>query len=229
MQLPEHLIASNQHGKYCVPASSRSRPAAAAVLAGRVWERKTIEYMAKRCASGDIVHAGAYFGDFLPGLSNALKPDAHLWAFEPSAENYSCAKRTLELNDIGNATLFHAGLGAKSETRILCTGRPMISALGGASRFVRKKKPGYAYEETQILAVDEVVPSDRMVSIVQLDVEGYEEQALRGALKTIRRNLPILILENLPKNAEWFRETILALGYGDAEKLLGNKVFAAPC
>ncbi len=71
------------------PARRRPRPAAAAVLAGNVWEAGVIAFMARNCGTGDIVHAGTYFGDFLPGLSHALTPGARLWAFEPSSENYA--------------------------------------------------------------------------------------------------------------------------------------------
>src|SRR5262249_33851709 len=156
MSLPEHIIASNVHGRYCVPASSRSRPAAAMVLAGKVWEPKTIAYMASNCADGDIVHAGTYFGGFLPALSKALSAGAHLWALDPPRENYACAMETIELNAIPNATLIQAGLGERSDTRPLQTGSPTNPRAGGASRFVRFRKRGFTYEDTRIVAVDDI-------------------------------------------------------------------------
>jgi FkbM family methyltransferase len=226
MELPEHLIASNEYGTYCVPASSRLRPAARAVLAGKIWEPETVAFMAENCGEGDIVHAGTYFGDFIPGLSKALHTGALLWAFEPSSENYACARRTMELNGIANTTLTHAGLGARSELSLLCTGWPN-RAMGGSSRLVRKKKPGFAYEEIRVVAVDEAVPAARTVTILQLDVERYEQQALAGALRTIKRCMPILILENLPEDSVWFEQTIIALGYRQDGKLHANTVFRA--
>ena len=226
MPLPEHIIASNEHGTYCVPASSKSRPAAAAVLAGKVWERKTISFMADNCAGGDIVHAGAYFGDFIPGLSKALRDQAHLWAFEPSSENYACAKKTLELNAIANATLTHGALGARAGIKLLRTGAPSYPAMGGASRVVKSEKPGFTHEDTRVVALDDVVPENRLVTIVQLDVEGFEKQALSGALQTIKRCMPILILETLPRDPDWFEREILSLGYREIAKIHANKVFS---
>jgi FkbM family methyltransferase len=223
--LPEHIIAVNKYGRYCVPTASAWRPAAKAVLEGEVWERKTLSFMHKNAGHGDIVHAGAYFGDFLPALSKALFGSAHLWAFEPSSQNYACARRTLELNELKNVTLMHAGLGAAAGTQTFKTGRESEPSLGGASRAVKHRRPGGAYEEVAIVAVDDVVPGERLVSIIQLDVEGFELEALMGAVKTIRGSKPILILESRPKNEDWFAREILSLGYAETGKVHGNKVF----
>jgi len=69
-------VSYNKYGGYCVPDSSRHRPAAKMVLANDVYEPKTIEFMRRECGSGDIIHAGTYFGDFLPALSSTCATDA---------------------------------------------------------------------------------------------------------------------------------------------------------
>src|SRR5438046_4458528 len=92
------FIASNEYGMYCIPQSSSDRPASKAVLASKVWEPKTIQFIRENCGTGDVVHAGMYFGDFLPGISKALAPGALLWGFEPNPENFECARCTSLLN-----------------------------------------------------------------------------------------------------------------------------------
>jgi FkbM family methyltransferase len=227
MPIPEHIVASNKFGQYCVPVSSKTRPAAAVVLAGKVWEWRTIAHIAQHCRDGDVVHAGAYFGDFIPPLSKALCAEGHLWAFEPSSDNYACANRTMELNAIDNATLLHAGLGARAGTQTLRIGRPGDPVMGGASRFVTREKEGFTHESVSVVALDDIVPATRKVTVLQLDVEGSEEQALMGALKTIKRCLPQIILESLPKDRDWFSHAILGLGYREVAKVHSNTVFAA--
>lgn len=226
MTLPDHLIAANEHGRYCVPRSSQTRPAAAAVLAGNVWEAGVIAFMAGNCGTGDIVHAGTYFGDFLPALSRALSVTARLWAFEPSSENHACAQRTVALNDLKNVSLLHAGLGARADIKPLCVASP-DSAWGGASHIVKRKLLDSTYEDARIVALDDVVPQEHHVSIVQLDVEGYEQQALKGALETLKRCLPLLILENLPQNPKWHERNILALGYREIGTISRNTILTA--
>jgi len=84
-------------------------------------------------------------------------------------------------------------------------------------------------EAVQIATIDDSIGTDRNVSIIQLDVEGHEQEALSGALKTIQRCLPILILEVLPNStlleSGWFADNILCLGYRKVTNVNGNVVF----
>jgi FkbM family methyltransferase len=200
------------------------------VLSGRVHEPETIEFMTANCGDRDIVHAGAFFGDFLPALSAALAPDALLWAFEPNRESYRCACITLAINDVTNVRLTHAGLGGRNRGLFITTADARGRPLGGASRIVRTLPRHRPAEEVRVVPVDEVVGEDRDIGILQLDVEGFEKQALSGALGTIRRCRPTLIFEVLPNSklerSEWFEHEILSLGYRFVTKLHHNSVYS---
>jgi hypothetical protein len=87
------VIAYNAMGAYCLPTASIHRPAAQRVMAGEVWEPKTIELVCRNLGAGDAIHAGTYFGDFLPAFSRACAPGAVVWAFEPNTET-SAAQRS---------------------------------------------------------------------------------------------------------------------------------------
>lgn len=223
-------IAYNLYGGYCVPKSSSHRPAAQTILSYNVWEPKTIEFMTSNNCDGDIVHAGAYFGDFLPALSASCSPELKIWAFEPNPENYRCAKITLEINNISNVVLTNAGLGSKKETLSMKTADKDGLSLGGASHILDNElDEDSGIESIQIVSVDDMVGFKRAVSIIQLDVEGHEQEALIGALKTIRRCLPIIILEVWPGStllsSSWFYENILSLGYQKVCDIHDNSVF----
>lgn len=69
-----------------------------------------------------------------------------------------------------------------------------------------------AYEEVRLASIDDVVGSDRRVALIQLDVEGHEQQALAGAMHTIRRWRPLIVLERLPESS-WFAMNLAPLGY----------------
>ncbi|HWV57096.1 MAG TPA: FkbM family methyltransferase [Longimicrobiales bacterium] len=222
-------IAYNKYGGYCVPTSSSHRPAAKAVLSGAVYEPKTLEYMIEHCGPRDVVHAGTFFGDFLPALSGALEPGALLWAFEPNHESFRCARITIELNGLRNVRLTNAGIGARRQQLYVETVDAKGRALGGASRIVEDTSGARAAQPVDIVAIDDVVPGDRDVGIMQLDLEGYEEQALMGAVATIRRCLPILIVEVMPRStleqSPWFSDSILGLGYERLTTLHENSVY----
>ena len=229
-ELPEKVLnvslAYNEFGAYCLPLSSQHRTLNQKVLKGQVFEPDTLRYMRENVKDGDIIHAGTFFGDFLPALSNGISDKAKIWAFEPNPESFRCAQITMLLNDIQNINLQQAGLGDTSAKINLTTKNKKGVSLGGSSTIGGLGKAGETTEEISILTIDEAVPGDRNISIIQLDVEGFEKQALIGALKTIKRCRPILILEDdhgLTKS-EWFRNNILSLNYELGTNLHYNKI-----
>lgn len=211
---PDCLVARNEHGAYCVPRSSLHRPVAQAILRAQVWESETLELTAGADGTGDIVHAGTYFGDFLPALARSRAPGAVVWAFEPHPENYRCAEITMMLNGLENVVLTNAGLDLQAGTGLLATTNRRGLALGGASRLIRDRSRArwWSNERVNLVSLDDVLPSDRRVAVIQLDVEGSEQQALAGAAVTIERNRPLIILETSPE-AGWLAANLEPLGY----------------
>ncbi|MDB4363180.1 FkbM family methyltransferase [Pseudomonadales bacterium] len=226
----EFVKGSNRFGVYAIPRSSMHRPAARKTLRGEVHEAETLSFMINRCGEGDIVHAGTYFGDFLPALSNNIAPEALIWAFEPNPESFFCAKKTIAANKINNVKFSNVGLGARPKIAKLNVRHQNGLALGGGSRFGDySSSERYESEKVRIVRLDDVVPNGRHVGVMQLDVEGYEKEALTGALATIKRCKPFLILEVLQDSdlveGAWFAAKIRSLGYQQMQKLHGNIVF----
>ncbi len=223
-------VAYNKYGAYCMPISSQHRTINQKILKGEVFEPDTIQFMIENVKEGDIIHAGTFFGDFLPAISNGISDKAKIWAFEPNPESYRCSKITIILNDIQNVNLLNAGLGDTESSINLRTKDKDNVSLGGSSTFLLKDIGVDHTEQIDILTIDRSIPKERIISIIQLDVEGYEQQVLEGALETIKRCKPILILEDdhgLTKS-DWFRDNILSLNYKVDKKLHFNKVYL-PC
>lgn len=217
-------MAYNAYGGYCVPLSSLHRPAARTILAGNVWEATTIQFLTGHCRDGDVVHAGTYVGDFLPVLSRAGDADAKARAFEPNPENYRCACMTAYVNGLQNVELTNVALGERQGVLPLVTGGVHGASLGGLCRI------GQAGDNRSIdvrgVTIDDVVPSDRNVSLIHLDVEGFEMPALTGSLATIRRCKPILVLETMPEGS-WLAENLATLGYRLTNRVNGNFILSS--
>jgi len=191
-------------------------------LRGKVWEPETVAFMRDNCQAGDLIHAGTYFGDFLPGLASAIGDGAVIWAFEPNEENCRCARITVELNALNSRVkLTHAALGHVDGKVKVSVEDASGRSLGGWSHVNALGK-----ESVTQIALDGFIPSGRRVSILQLDVEGYEEEALRGGEKLIKRDTPILILETVP-NSDWFSKLLSDCGYALDRQVAGNSVFVA--
>jgi len=226
MSLPQKcIIAQNRYGLYCVPLRSKERPASKAVIEGRVWEPDTISLICRFAESGDVIHAGTFFGDFLPALSRALIPFAKVWAFEPNSENYQSAAITCRLNELTNVELHSCGLSKDSYNQTLKIGQDGVWMGGGSQILKRAPKPGEETENIALVTIDSVVPPYRRVSVLQLDVEGHELAALAGGLATVLRWRPLIILETVPK--DWVEENLLPVGYRAVGQCHGNSVFAS--
>lgn len=214
------VLARNEYGAYCLPRSSRHRAAAKAVLRGRVWEPDTLNLI--RSVPGDVVHAGTFFGDFLPALASSR--EGVVWAFEPNRESFRCAHITAELNDLENVMLTHAALSDTPGEASLAVSDRRGRSFGGGSRLISDAPEGRGHETVPVVTIDEVVPTDHHIGVVQLDVEGHEQKALLGAMRTIERCRPLLIVETLPAH-DWMEEHLPA--YEAATDLAFAKVLKA--
>ena len=222
----ECILCENVFGRYCVPKSSQHRPAAQTVLRGEVWELDTLNFIRDRAGNGDIIHAGTYFGDFLPALSTAISSGRTIYGFEPNPENYASAEWTTALNCLTNIRLYNAGLGAERKQASLRTISNDGRVLGGASYIVEERDIGDGLLPISLLSIDTTIPLSSHVSIIQLDVEGYEAIALLGAIQTIRRCRPTIIVETVP--TAFVKDYLTPLGYSLNGTSDGNTIFAVP-
>lgn len=225
MESGEATIAKNKYGSYSVPANLEFRPAVKRVSAGLVYEPKTIAFMARNAGEGDVIHAGTFFGDFLPGVSAGLGEDRKIWAFEPNPNSFENASATIELNGLKNVELRNFALSDQIGEIHFRTHDENGKPLGGHSHF--SEAPGSGVTSVKAVTLDEAVPPDRQVTILQLDIEGHERKALLGARELITKWKPILILEEFHQG-RWLRNTFRGLGYRRVRKLHGNVVFAVP-
>ena len=221
------VIAYNHHGGYCVPRSSMHRPCAQTILAGGVFEPPTVAALEHHGRQGDIVHAGTFFGDMLPAAARACGASRIVWACEPNRENFRCATLTIAINGLTNIRLLHGALGAGAGLATLMVSSPEGRALGGGSRVVEPAAaPPHTTYRVPVVRIDDIVPADRPVALIQLDVERQERQALTGALATIRRCRPALIVETLPDDA-WISANLVPLGYRRAGMVGPNSLLVA--
>lgn len=221
------VIAANEYGRYCMPRASIHRPVPQAILRGLVWERETLGLLCSVDSGSDIVHAGAFFGDFLPALSGSRTGRAVVWAFEPNRENHHSATVTMRLNGLQKVKLASRGLGNKSGRATLVIREEDGTPLGGGSRLAASAPAGRAWSEGEEIAmttIDQAVPGDRDVAAIQLDVEGNERAALEGAMSTVRRCRPLLVLETVPEPT-WIDANLTPLGYAWDGNVNGNTVF----
>lgn len=214
----DQLLTQNQYGWVCLPRSSTHTYTSQALLAGRVHEPTTIEYLLEHHGGEDIVHAGAGFGDFLPALGKACS--GKIWAFEPNLENYRSARKTIELNGLTNIVLQNLALGAQpgaAQLRVMdgeAAMGPRSEICDGETVLAHESQP------CEIRTLDELLP-EAPVAIIHLDIEGYEFEALRGAAGLIARCRPLIVLE-IDGRALDYNRFMASIDYRPVEQLIYN-------
>jgi len=189
-----------ESSRYFIPAYARHRPACRAFLEGRYFEPKTHALMGLLLHSwpGSVVHAGTFFGDMLPSF--AAKSPSLVYAFEPVLENYVLARLCIEHNALKNVALFNSALGASIGVSFMATGNADGQHRGGSSQVAETG------QITTCVSLDSFSIDD--LAVIQLDVEGSERAALQGAQATIRRNSPVVLIEDNNGDCDIFLDEI---------------------
>jgi FkbM family methyltransferase len=156
-----------------------------------VWE---IYHMKRLLRPGCVViDAGANFGYHAATLATALNRQCRVIALEPHPANYARLVRHMLWNGLQDVVDCHE-LGVSDAVG---TGAMVMpEGNSGHARIVRDGGD----RNVAITTLDDFVAraSLHRLDAVILDVEGYEDRALRGATKMLQRYRPLIVVELWP-------------------------------
>lgn len=126
-----------------------------------------------------FVDLGAYNGDTVSEFISACGGKfSHIYAFEPNPKNFRRLSKNFPENK--NITLFNAAAGSKNGITKISLNEGRMSRSGGVGKTA----------EIPVLSVDEAVPGQ--ATVIKLDVEGAEKEAILGAKRHISGGAKIL-------------------------------------
>jgi len=126
-----------------------------------------------------FVDCGAYTGDTLQEFIRENKSPAKYFGFEPNYENYIKARRTLKASGIAG-TVYNAGVYNTNGEMGFC-GKGVAGSISASGKTTVK-----------VLSLDETIKEP--VTLIKMDIEGSEEQALEGGASLIRAYKPKLMI-----------------------------------
>ena len=169
---------------------------------------------------GTVVEVGANIGAHtLPLARQAATFGAKVIVFEPQPVVFQNLCANLALNGLYNVRAWPQACGAQTGTVFFAQpDYARVGNFGGVSMQVAKQAATPTAAAPNQVAVPCVTLDDVLanepVSLIKLDVEGFELSALQGAIETLKRCRPLLYMENdRVKQSPALIEWLWAQGY----------------
>lgn len=137
----------------------------------------------------DIIDAGAYIGDSALPFSKLTNKKVH--AFEPFEDSYNIMKKNIKLNKIDNIVPIQASLSNSNEDVTLYLSGNNVQGITRDSS-IREYDKEFVVKG---VTIDSYVEQNNLdVGFIKIDVEGGEQDLLKGAINTIKTQKPILFV-----------------------------------
>ena len=162
-----------------------------------------IHYLTDKDIFIDVGSNHGHYTMIASGICNSKS-----YSIEPVKKTYNRLKMNIELNKLDNVFLYNLGISDSN-------GELYISNNKGSMNRIIPNIYDNNYELIQVTTLDKLLISKKNISIIKIDVEGYEKQVLLGCKETLKNpNLNVIIIELNESNQKFDydeNETILIL------------------
>ena len=153
-----------------------------------LFEPRETRLLGELLSSGDIfIDVGAHIGWFTTAAARHVGEAGQVIACEPYPPNTAMLKGNLARNNCKNVRVVEAALGSQQ-------GTISLAKAGGDSGGVTAL--GWAWDgrvEVLMTTLDDITSGLEAVTLVKIDVEGWEAHVLRGAARTLTQTENVLI------------------------------------
>lgn len=140
-----------------------------------------------------VLDIGANVGYFTAHMSKLVGSAGLVHAFEPEPRNFSLLRSNVATNHLQNVVLHHMALGDREDTGVL----HISDFSGGMHRLYPSNCCGDSKIEVPIRRLDSMF-SPRQISVIKIDVEGFEPFVLSGAQNLLEGQDVKIISEYCP-------------------------------
>ena len=174
-----------------------------------------------RIKNTDFIDGGAFIGD--SAFTFVKYNPKRIFAFEPSDENFANMKKNISLEKF-DELIIPVKKGVFSKTgNVSVSGENLCFFIDDENLNNAENK-----ETIEVVSLDDFVEENNLnVGLIKLDVEGVESDVINGALNTIKKFKPVLLISiyHNPKDFFEIKPLIesLDLGYNFMIKKLNNR------
>lgn len=151
---------------------------------------KEVPFVCDYIKNKAFIDGGACIGDSALIFEKFYNPDC-VYAFEPLKENIKHINKTIKYNNLKHVIPVEFGLGDKEEAIELSYNPDSISD----TSFAHNNANSTVKEVINITTIDNYVKNNNLVAgLIKLDVEGYESNVINGAIETIKKFRPVMLI-----------------------------------
>jgi FkbM family methyltransferase len=144
--------------------------------------------------AGDyVIEVGANIGAHTVGLAKTVGSNGRVDAYEAQRACYALLQAQIALNQLHNTHAYHLAVGEASGQLWVPT--PNYARQGNFGGIALLPHQTDTSEPVEVVSLDERA-SDRPCTLLKIDVEGMEEEVIRGARTLINKQSPLLYVEN---------------------------------
>jgi FkbM family methyltransferase len=183
------------------------------------YEQEVFDKLFKVLRPGSIfIDVGAHIDRYSFPIAKLVGENGLVIAIEPDPLAFKALLMGVKLNSLRNVLALNIALGDSEAKAILC--QKLVTATSSIVEFDRCRR----FVEVPLKSLDSVVEELRLkrVDAIKIDVEGAEIQMLKGAVNTITRFKPFIVIgvRNSNTNNEFMR-IMKSLGYFCKELVKG--------
>ena len=214
-----------------------------AVRDGKIYEQQLIYDLYHRLDTNkskiNLIDVGSNTGAFM--FLSLFNPNINCFAIEPNPIIFSILNENIELNNLkDNVKSFNLGIWENERELMLRVPTDKIDSglatFGDGNRFKYNNKNG-DFEEyiVNCNTIDNLVVNWELdsVDVIKIDTEGAELAVLNGAIRTIQKYHPLILMEYDSKNTlqfgyerEALYQTLQSLGYNKFELISPSDLLA---
>ncbi|MBV9828237.1 MAG: FkbM family methyltransferase [Alphaproteobacteria bacterium] len=180
-------------GRWWLPDSVGTDIVIQAMRAGEVFEPEIVAVAEKYAEAGTVIlDIGSNFGQMATMFSRLVGPEGTVHAFEADSDVFALLTRNLDENVCTNVVR-HYGAVWHTPGLSLCYPEPDFKRFGsfGSYGISPHSRSGRMVPSITIDSLN--IPG--RVSFIKVDVQGSDLFAMQGAIKTIKRDSPVIIFE----------------------------------
>lgn len=182
------------------------------ILRSGEWQAEVWDSLSPSLSEGAVfLDVGAHIGYFSIKAAPKVGRTGHVLAFEPNPETLRVLRDNVTANHAGNIIVEPIACTDREQNITLYASAGFNTGMSSLSREnadITYKEAPRAYS-VRGRPIDDVVRDRNLtrVDAVKIDVEGAEVSVLRGAVETLKRFHPKLVIEIVPEQLAGFKTT----------------------